>query len=343
MSHGGGDAMKNAQNALIRTGCPIIGCDYVNDVAEVPAIGANGASATTACFQDGVHLTGPGAGTCATISGTALSGYGIIAALASNAINTLDGSRKTAPDVSASNAFVETYANNYVIQTPTAAATHQLVDLSGQTSQRVIVNGSSTFPITVTTSSSQTILGTAVIPPNGTGYFVPTLTSAATGGGYWTAIIAATGSATGVSYPPAGIPVSTGIAWASSKASPTGVILGDVDTQTLTNKNVVRRSATTTSSATPAINTDNIDLFIITAQATAVTSLTTNLSGTPTEGRVFELDIRDNGTAQALSFGSSFTASGTVALPTTTAAGVKLHMLFSWDSSLAKFVLLAVS
>jgi hypothetical protein len=182
----GNDANKNAVNALIRSGCPQIGCDYVDDFAEVAAIGADGASATTACFQDGVHLTGPGTGTCATISGTALSGYGIIAALDSNAYNTLDGSSQAAPDISSSNAFVETYANNYVIQTPTAVATHKLVDLAGQTSPRVVVNGSSSFSITVNTTGSQTIAGGAVIPPGTTGIFTPTLSGATTGGGYWT-------------------------------------------------------------------------------------------------------------------------------------------------------------
>ena len=41
---------------------------------------------------------------------------------------------------------------------------------------------------------------------------------------------------TAQAYPAAGMAVSTGTAWGTSKATPTGVVVGDTDSQTLTNK-----------------------------------------------------------------------------------------------------------
>src|SRR5690606_3666032 len=55
------------------------------------------------------------------------------------------------------------------------------------------------------------------------------------------------------------------------------------NTVTLTNKRVTPRTGTATSSATPTINTDNVDHYSLTAQAVDITSMTTNLSGTPTD------------------------------------------------------------
>jgi hypothetical protein len=46
-------------------------------------------------------------------------------------------------------------------------------------------------------------------------------------------------------YPPAGVVVSTGTTWGTSKASPAGVIVGTTDTQTLTNKTLTSPSVNT--------------------------------------------------------------------------------------------------
>lgn len=106
-------------------------------------------------------------------------------------------------------------------------------------------------------------------------------------------------------------------------------------TQTLTNKRVTPRVSTTTSSATPTINTDNVDMYGLTAQAADITSFTTNLSGTPTDGQ--KLWIYIVGTAaRAITWGSSFEAS-TIALPTTTVSTNRLDVGFVWNAATSKW------
>lgn len=89
--------------------------------------------------------------------------------------------------------------------------------------------------------------------------------------------------------------------WAT-KTPPSGTAVGTTDTQTLTNKRVTERVTSEASSATPTINTDNSDAHSITALATAITSMTTNLSGTPTNFQKLIIRIKDNGTARAITW-----------------------------------------
>lgn len=112
-------------------------------------------------------------------------------------------------------------------------------------------------------------------------------------------------------------------------------------TNTLTNKRITKRTGTTTSSATPTINTDNVDFYSITAQTEAITSFTTNLSGTPTEAQTLWIAI--TGTAsRAITWGASFEAS-TVALPTTTDSTSRLDVGFVWNTVTNKWRCIAVA
>jgi hypothetical protein len=86
-----------------------------------------------------------------------------------------------------------------------------------------------------------------------------------------------------------------------------------------------------TQAATPAMNTNNGDIMQMTGLAQAITSMTTNLTGNPVAGEMFELQITDNGTARAITWGASFGAS-TVALPTTTVISTMLRVLFKYDT-----------
>ncbi len=127
----------------------------------------------------------------------------------------------------------------------------------------------------------------------------------------------------------------------SGKTAPSGTVVGTSDTQTLTNKRVTTRVSTTTSSATPTINTDNVDVYGLTAQAADITSFTTNLSGTPTDGQ--RLLIYIVGTAaRAITWGASFESS-TVTLPTTTVSTNRLDVGFIWNAATSKWRCVAVA
>lgn len=113
------------------------------------------------------------------------------------------------------------------------------------------------------------------------------------------------------------------------------------NTKTVTNKRITRRLATTNApGATPTTNTDNVDVMSFTGLNTAITSMTTNLSGTPNEGDLLEFKFLDNGTARGITWGASF-ASSTVTLPTTTVISTTLHVGFEWSGSVWRCIAVA--
>jgi len=116
----------------------------------------------------------------------------------------------------------------------------------------------------------------------------------------------------------------------------TTTLVGRATTDTLTNKRVTKRVTTITSNANPTVNTDSCDVVDITAQAAAIASMTTNLSGTPTNFQTLIVRIKDDGTARAITWGASFEARG-VALPTTTVLSKVLTVGFIYDTATSKW------
>ena len=100
--------------------------------------------------------------------------------------------------------------------------------------------------------------------------------------------------------------------------------------------------ATAGPGATPTVNTDNYDVVHLTALAAAITSMTTNLTGTPVDGDTLRISFTDNGTARAIAWGASFEAS-TVALPTTTVASTRLDVGLFWNTETSKWRCVAVA
>jgi len=106
-------------------------------------------------------------------------------------------------------------------------------------------------------------------------------------------------------------------------------------TTTFTNKRITVRVDSTTSSATPTINTDNVDTYKLTAQAADITSFTTNLTGTPTDDQILHIVIIGTA-ARAITWGSKFEAS-TISLPTTTVSTNRLDVYFIWNTATGKW------
>lgn len=96
------------------------------------------------------------------------------------------------------------------------------------------------------------------------------------------------------------------------------------NTVTFTNKRWTPRPLTTTTvSATPSINTDNYDIVQITAQAVNITSMTTNLSGTPVNGDMIEFQLTAASGTITLTWGASF-VSGDFTMPTSFTTTTKI-------------------
>ena len=182
ISRSGQDTGKNSLNALIRANWRTAFA-ALHDIAAIPALGADGAYANpvaTCFYSDGTHLINTG--TCYN----GLSGYPVVGWNLTRVIDIIDGSTADNPTVTTSNAYSQAIGDNYVLQTPSAAATATLPDCTGLTSiQRTIINGSATYAITTQTSASQTVTGSPNIPANSTATFTCELVSAAAGGNYW--------------------------------------------------------------------------------------------------------------------------------------------------------------
>jgi hypothetical protein len=122
--------------------------------------------------------------------------------------------------------------------------------------------------------------------------------------------------------------------------APSTAVVGINDTQVLQNKEIVPRVGTTASTATPSISVDSYDQYNITALAVAITSVT--ITGTAVDGQKLMIRIKDNGTARAIAWGTTyFSNSGSGTMPTTTVA-TKTHLVyFIYDSVLTKWVCMA--
>lgn len=108
-------------------------------------------------------------------------------------------------------------------------------------------------------------------------------------------------------------------------------VVTNTSLRTLTNKRITYRTGGAASYTTSVtIPSDSVDMFVITAQAEAL--LFNAPSGTPTQGQMLLIRIKDNGTARALTWNAIF-RSGDVTLPSTTVISKTLYMEFLYNTT----------
>ena len=134
---------------------------------------------------------------------------------------------------------------------------------------------------------------------------------------------------------------STGTSFTGGTVTGDTVFTSNVTASTLTTR-LRKRITAVSSSAKPELNTDVTDIASLTGLATNITNASTNLTGTPAHGDLFSYEITDNGVARTITWGASFSNTGTLSLPTTTVISTLLRCLFQFNSVTSKWEIVAV-
>jgi pectate lyase-like protein len=115
-------------------------------------------------------------------------------------------------------------------------------------------------------------------------------------------------------------------------------LVGQLHTQTLTNKRINPRVVSATSSSTPTPDVGTADQYNITALATGATFGIP--AGTPVDGQKLVIRVKDNGTAQTLAFNAIYRAMG-LTLPTTTVISKTLYLGMVYNAADTKWDVIA--
>jgi len=130
-----------------------------------------------------------------------------------------------------------------------------------------------------------------------------------------------------------GILKGNGTSAVTAVTAPSGTIVGDTDTQTLTNKRITPRVSSLSNTTSVSVNSDSFDMVVDTGITGAITL--NNPTGTPTEGQ--RLWYALTGTAaRAISYGTAFEDS-TIIRPTTTVTTARLDIGFVWNGATSKW------
>ena len=164
------DQAKNALNTILRAEAFGWGVDDIADLATDVHLGADGASANTACFSDTLHPS------------AACEPY--ITAVMQNAFNELTGSSERMRNTTAAASYQEVAADRFLDLTGTTAQAVTLPDCTGYSRARQVVN-LGTAAATVAAASGQTLTGSGALAVGAKGIFEPIPGPLSTAGCSW--------------------------------------------------------------------------------------------------------------------------------------------------------------
>jgi hypothetical protein len=277
-----------------------------------------------------VHLVSSGTNTLKLEA----QGAGAIAALT----NTVERMRITSAGGISFGSSGTAYGTSGQVLQSNGNAAPTWVSASTGTVTSVSFTGGIISVATATTTPAFTVAGTS----GGIPYFSSGTTWASSAALAASAIVLGGGAGTA----PATTTTGTGVVTAIGSAVNTAGGLTTIDgTATLTNKRVTPRvAAISPNTATPlsaGYSTDSYDMIVITGQNTNITSMTTGLSGTPTNGQ--KLWVAITGTLTSVTWGASFVSSGTVTLPTAWTASTRKDIGFVWNVAANAWMCVAVA
>jgi len=245
--------------------------------------------------------------------------------------NWLGGYTTTATAAGTTTLTVASSYLQYFTGTTTQTVTLPVVSTLALGTQYVIVNNS-TGNVTVNSSGGNAV----VVLAGGTSTVVTSIATTGTGAAVWSNAYSGVSVASGKK-----VTQNNSITYAGTDAttmtfpSTSANVVGETQTQTLTNKRITKRTGTVANSSSLTIDSDAIDEYTVTALTGAITI--NNPTGTPTEGQTLLIRLKDNGTARAITWGTNFRAGSDISLPTTTTISKHLYVGFVWNATDSKW------